>query len=71
MPTIVNRYRPPSKTPHRFELSPEQERRRRISVQEAAALKGVSRDTFLRHFRHLVEKTSPRRLTVRLGDVLD
>jgi hypothetical protein len=62
---------PVGKNPRRLELTPEQERRRRISVQEAAHLKGVSKDTFLRHFRHLIEQTSPRRLTVKLGDVLD
>jgi hypothetical protein len=61
---------PVSSTPLRLELTPEQERQRRISVQEAAHLKGLSKDTFLRHYRHLVEQTSPRRLTVKLGDVL-
>ena len=41
-----------------------------ISVREAAALKGVSEDTFLRHYKHLVRKVSPRRSTVKLRDLL-
>jgi hypothetical protein len=43
---------------------------RHISVREAAALKGVSEDTFLRHYKHLVRKVSPRRSTVKLRDLL-
>jgi hypothetical protein len=43
---------------------------RRISVPEAAALKGISARTFKRHFSHLIQKTSPRRETVALGDVI-
>jgi hypothetical protein len=62
---------PPANSDHRLELTPEQERRRRISVQQAAALKGVSVDTFRRHFGHLIEKVTPRRDVVRLGDALD
>jgi hypothetical protein len=59
-----------SSTP-RLELTPEHEKRRRISVQEAARLRGISEDTFRRHFGHLIEKITPRRNVVRLGDVLD
>jgi hypothetical protein len=62
---------PIGKTPQRLELTAEQERRRRISVREAARLRGVSEDTFRRHFGHLIEKITPRRAVVRLGDVLD
>jgi hypothetical protein len=54
-----------------IKLTPEQEKRRRISVREAARLRGISEDTFRRHFGHLIEKITPRRLVVRLGDVLD
>jgi len=43
---------------------------RHISVDEAAELKGVSRDTFRRHFAHLIRKPSPRRLTVKLRDLI-
>jgi hypothetical protein len=43
---------------------------RKISVKEAAALNNVSTDTFLRHYRHLVRKISPRRSVVTLADAL-
>jgi len=55
----------------RITLSPEQEKRRRISVRQAAELRGISEDTFRRHFRGLIRQESPRRQTVALGDVLD
>jgi hypothetical protein len=58
---------PPANTIRTLELTPEQEKRRRISVKEAAWLKGVSEDTFCRHFAHLIEKITPRRDVVRLG----
>jgi hypothetical protein len=51
-------------------LSPEQEKRRRISVKQAAELKNISEDTFRRHYRHLIRQESPRRQSVALGDVL-
>jgi hypothetical protein len=44
---------------------------RRISVPEAAKLKGVSPDTFKRHYGHLIDKTSPRRNTVKLRKLLE
>jgi hypothetical protein len=62
---------PPTDSIQDIKLTPEQEKRRRISVQQAARLKGVSEDTFRRHFGHLIEKITPRRTVVRLGDVLD
>jgi predicted ArsR family transcriptional regulator len=62
---------PPAKAIRYLELSPEQEKERRISVAQAAEIKGISEDTFRRHFTHLIEKTTPGRATVRLGDVLD
>jgi hypothetical protein len=43
---------------------------RHISVPEAAALKGISSDTFRRHFSHLIRKVSPRRRTVKVRDLL-
>ena len=55
----------------RFELPPELEKRRRVSVKVAAELKGISEDSFRRHFPHLIDQTTPRRQTVRLGDVID
>jgi hypothetical protein len=41
-----------------------------VSVPEAAKIKGVSPDTFKRHYRHLIRKTSLRRNTVKMGDLL-
>jgi hypothetical protein len=61
----------PAPTSYRIELSPEQEQKRRISVKQAAELKGISEDSFRRHFSHLIDQTTPRRQTVRLGDVLE
>jgi hypothetical protein len=54
-----------------IQLTPEQEKRRRISVAQAAHLKNLSVDSFKRHFSHLIRKETPRRQTVKLGDVLD
>jgi hypothetical protein len=47
------------------------ERKRIISVPEAAEIKNVSADTFKRHYAHLIKKLSPRRRGVMLGDVID
>jgi hypothetical protein len=41
-----------------------------VSVPEAAKLRGISPDTFKRHFSHLIKKVSPRREAVRLRDLL-
>jgi hypothetical protein len=41
-----------------------------ISVPEAAALKGISRDTFKRHYSAIIRHPSPRRSTVKLRDLL-
>ena len=44
--------------------------RRKISVKEAAELNNLSEDTFRRRYRHLIQKISPRRQAVELGDAL-
>jgi hypothetical protein len=44
--------------------------RRKISVKEAAALNGVSEDTFKRRYSHIIKAISPRRNAVELGDAL-
>jgi hypothetical protein len=44
---------------------------RQISVSEAAKIKGISPDTFKRHYTHLIRKSSPRRATVKLRDLLE
>jgi hypothetical protein len=41
-----------------------------VSVPEAAKLRGISTDTFKRHFSHLIRKVSPRREAVKLRDLL-
>jgi hypothetical protein len=41
-----------------------------VSVPEAARIKGISPDTFKRHYSHLIRKPSPRRCTVKLRDLL-
>jgi hypothetical protein len=46
------------------------DRERHISVPEAAKFKNISPDTFKRHYGHLIRKTSPRRNTVKVGDLL-
>jgi hypothetical protein len=61
----------PAPTNQSIELPPELQKYRRISVKLAAEIKGISEDTFKRHYGHLIEKTSPRRRTVQLGKVLD
>jgi hypothetical protein len=62
---------PPPNSIRRIELSPDQQRQRRISVAQAAELKNISEPTFRKHFGHLIERTTPGRHTVKLGDVLD
>ena len=41
-----------------------------ISLPQAAELRGISVDTFKRNYSHLIVRVSPRRLAVRLGDVI-
>jgi hypothetical protein len=60
--------RPPERP--RVALPPELERFRKISVREAAVIRGVSIDSFRRHFTHLIEQVSPRRQAVAVGKLL-
>ena len=41
-----------------------------VSVDEAAKVKGISRDTFERTYPHLIKRPSARRRTVNLGELL-
>jgi hypothetical protein len=41
-----------------------------VSVPEAAKIKGISPDTFKRHYAHLIRKVSPLRNTVKLRDLV-
>jgi hypothetical protein len=52
------------------EKIPALELERRISVEEAAHLKGVSPDTFRRHYSHLIEQISPRRQAVKVKNAI-
>jgi hypothetical protein len=61
----------PAPTNHRLALTPEERRKCRVPVAQAAEIKGISEDAFKQHYAHLIEQTTPRRLTVKLGDVLD
>jgi hypothetical protein len=56
-----------SETDRWFEL----EKKRVVSLQEAARLRGVSIDTLKRHHRHQFIRLSERRLGMRLADVLE
>jgi hypothetical protein len=57
--------------PPTLRLTPEQERKRRISVAAAAYLRDLSEDTFRRRYPHLIRQESERRQTCELGEVLD
>jgi hypothetical protein len=56
---------------YRVPLSPELEKKRRISVRYAAELRGISEEVFRQQFGHLIERASPKRQVVELGKVLD
>jgi hypothetical protein len=47
------------------------ELRKKIWVREAAALNGISEDSFRRHYPHLILKITPRRDVVELGDAIN
>jgi hypothetical protein len=61
----------PSPTDHTVTLSPEMERRRLVTVAQAAVLKAISEEAFRNHFAHLIRQITPGRQGVRLGDVLE
>jgi hypothetical protein len=46
------------------------ELKRKVSVQEAAAMNDMHPDTFRRNFPHLIKRVSKRRQAVELGDVI-
>ena len=53
-----------------LQLTPENERKRKVPVAQAAAILGISELTFRRQYKHLIEQVSPRRQAVTLGKVL-
>jgi hypothetical protein len=60
----------PTTRPKTTDLPPI-ERRKKLTVREAAKLNTLSEDTFRRHYGHLIKKISPRRDVVELGDAID
>ena len=60
----------PEVTGHKLPELSALELEKNISVPEAAGIKGISPDTFKRHYSHLIRKQSPRRYTVKLRDLL-
>jgi hypothetical protein len=43
---------------------------RMLSLNEAAALAGLSRDSILRHYQPFIRRLTPRRIGIRMRDVL-
>jgi hypothetical protein len=56
---------------YRVALSPEQERKRIITISQAAEILAISHDTFRRRYPHLIKNLSVRRRGVTIGDVFD
>jgi hypothetical protein len=61
----------PAPTDYRVALSPEQERKRIVTIAQAAEILAISEDTFRRRYSHLIKSLSPRRRGVSIGDVFD
>ena len=57
-------------TTRRYTLPVALEGERIISLYEAAEIAGISADTLRRRYGHLIIRISPRRLGIRLRDVL-
>ncbi len=60
----------PAPSNNYIELSPEQELRRFVTLQQAAELRACSVDTIKRKFAKQIVEISPRRRGLRLEDVL-
>jgi hypothetical protein len=61
----------PAPTDYRVRLSREQERKRIVTISQAAEILAISEDTFRRRYGHLIKILSPRRRGVSIGDVFD
>jgi hypothetical protein len=61
----------PAPADYRITLSPEQERKRIVTISQAAEILAISEDTFRRRYGHLIRSLSPRRRGVSIGDVFD
>jgi hypothetical protein len=51
-------------------LPREIELERIVSLDDAAKISGISRDGLQRHYRHLIRQLSPRRIGMKLKDVI-
>jgi hypothetical protein len=60
----------PAPTSNLVQLSPERELDRIISMEQAAAVSGLSADTLKRRYSDKIIKLSPRRIGMRLRDAL-
>jgi hypothetical protein len=60
----------PSGKSLRVQLSPEQELRKILPLEQVSEITNLSRDTLKRSHGDLVLRLSPRRLGMRLSDVL-
>jgi hypothetical protein len=52
------------------ELSPSLELERLITIEKASEIVGISDDSFRRHYGHLIRRITPRRIGVRVRDLL-
>jgi hypothetical protein len=57
-------------TNRRTELRPDLELQRVVTLREAAEISGISLDTIRRRYPKIIVQLSPRRVGVRLCDVL-
>jgi hypothetical protein len=52
------------------ELSQSLELERLITIEKASEIVGISDDSFRRHYSHLIRRITPRRIGVRVRDLL-
>ena len=52
------------------ELSQSLELERLITIEKASEIVGISDDLFRRHYGHLIRRITPRRIGVRVRDLL-
>ena len=52
------------------ELSQSLELERLITIEKASEIVGISDDSFRRHYGHLIRRITPRRIGVRVRDLL-
>jgi hypothetical protein len=60
----------PARAKRRLQLTPELELEKICSLREAYEISGLSPDAWRANYPHLIRRLSPRRLGIRLRDVL-